>query len=60
VLLQIRSTKLNELLDHYAASFESLTGDLEPIQEKLEELIRKDDALKSIGMKNSHELGCKS
>jgi putative SOS response-associated peptidase YedK len=49
--------KLNELLDHYAASFESLTGDLEPIQEKLEELIRKDDALKSIGMKNSHELG---
>jgi|GEM_PF-203920 len=48
--------RLNELLEHYHAAFESLTDDLEPVREKFEDLIRKDDTLKAIGTQNSEQL----
>lgn len=45
--------RLNDLLEHYHAAFESLNEDIEPIQEKFEELIGKDGALREIGTSNT-------
>lgn len=49
--------RLNDLLEHYHAAFEALNEDLEPIQEKFEELVEKDGALREIGTSNPGELG---
>lgn len=41
---------------HYAASFESITEELEIITERFQVLMRKDDHLHSIGLANTNEL----
>ncbi|HEY3402412.1 MAG TPA: hypothetical protein VGK59_03435, partial [Ohtaekwangia sp.] len=48
--------KLNDLMAHYSASFESITEDLELIKERFQILMRKDDRLNSIGVANTGEL----
>lgn len=48
--------KLNDLLDHYAASFQSITTELDLIEERFQILMRKDDPLNSIGLTNKDML----
>jgi len=48
--------KLNDLMAHYAASFQSITEDLEPIRERFHILMQKDDTLKSIGVTHTEVL----
>jgi putative SOS response-associated peptidase YedK len=49
--------KYNELMDHYSASFNSITEEVELIKERFEILLRKDDRLNSIGAASRNELG---
>lgn len=42
---------------HYDASFQSITEEMEIIQEKFSIMLKKDDTLQAIGMNNSNELG---
>src|SRR4051812_29080198 len=49
--------KYNELMAHCDASFESITTEMELVKDKFNAMLRKDDALKSIGIENSSELG---
>lgn len=46
-----------DLADHYAASFQSITEEVEIVREKFDILLRKDSALEAIGIENSEELG---
>ena len=48
--------KYTELIDHYSASFQSITEEMELIKEKFTIMLNKDDALKSIGLHNTDEL----
>lgn len=49
--------RYNELMEHYNASFESITEDMDLIKERFTVMLNKDDALKSIGLENPSELG---
>lgn len=49
--------KYNELMAHYDAAFQSITEQIDLMKEKFTIMLRKDDALKSIGMANMDELG---
>jgi len=49
--------KYNELMAHYNASFQSITEEVAFIREKFTIILKKDDALAAIGMRNSEELG---
>jgi putative SOS response-associated peptidase YedK len=49
--------KYEDLMAHYAASFDSITGEMELIREKFTTLLAKDDELKSIGLANMEALG---
>jgi hypothetical protein len=46
--------KFVDLTDHYSASFQTLNDDLEPILQRFEILIRKDDTLNAIGLANTN------
>ncbi|HTF19778.1 MAG TPA: SOS response-associated peptidase [Chryseolinea sp.] len=46
-----------ELMEHYAATFDTITAEMDLMKEKFSELIGRDSALKSIGLGHSHELG---
>lgn len=48
--------KTNDLMAHYAASFESITEELDIVSERFQILMRKDDPLNSIGLANTNEL----
>lgn len=48
--------KETELFDHYAASFQSITEELEPIRERFSELLRKDDKLGSLSLSTPDEI----
>ncbi|HEY9044621.1 MAG TPA: SOS response-associated peptidase family protein [Ohtaekwangia sp.] len=48
--------RYNELMEHYSASFQSITEEMELVKEKFSIMLSKDDALKSIGMDHSNEL----
>lgn len=48
--------KIQELTDHYSAAFDSITEELEPIRERFQMLMKKDDRLNSIGMSDTSEL----
>jgi putative SOS response-associated peptidase YedK len=47
--------KFDALMNHYSASFENLSADLEPVRERFTVLMQKDDRLKSIGLSDSTE-----
>ena len=49
--------RYNELMEHYNASFESITEDLDLVKERFEVMISRDSTLKSIGIGNANELG---
>ena len=49
--------KQDELVAHYDASFSSITEEVDLIKEKFSIMLKKDDALKSIGPGNTNELG---
>jgi len=49
--------RYNELMDHYSASFQSITEEMELVKEKFSIMLNKDDALKSIGIDHTNELG---
>jgi hypothetical protein len=49
--------KYTELMDHYSASFQSIEQEIELIKEKFTVMLRKDAALKSIGIEHTNELG---
>jgi len=42
---------------HYEASFQSITEEMDLIKEKFSIMLKRDDALKAIGMENINELG---
>ena len=45
----------DDLVNHYAASFQKVNEDLEPIRERFSILMQKDDRLNSIGATNTNE-----
>lgn len=45
-----------ELLAHYAASFESITGELEPIKERFNTLLQKDNKLAALTLNKAEEI----
>ncbi len=45
-----------ELLDHYAASFQSITEELEPIRERFNVLMSRDEQLGSLSIQNSEQI----
>ena len=49
--------KQDELVALYDASFNSITEEVDLIKEKFSIMLKKDDALKSIGLGNTNELG---
>jgi putative SOS response-associated peptidase YedK len=49
--------KHDELVSHYDASFASITEEVDLIKEKFSIMLKRDDALKAIGLENSTELG---
>lgn len=51
--------KFEALMAHYAASFDSITPEMEMIKERFSVMLRKDDALKSIGMGQRDELSAR-
>lgn len=48
--------KESELLDHYAASFDSITAELEPIRDRFDFLIHKDEKLGALAMHSANEI----
>jgi putative SOS response-associated peptidase YedK len=48
--------KVSELLEHYAASFQSITDDLEPIRERFTVLANKNEQLGSLSLSASNEI----
>jgi putative SOS response-associated peptidase YedK len=46
----------SELHDHYAASFQSITTDMEPIRERFSILVSKDERLGSLGLAAPNEI----
>ena len=44
-------------MDHYSASFQAIHEEIELIKEKFTVMLHKDDALKSIGIEHTNELG---
>lgn len=49
--------KYNELMEHYSASFQSITEEMDVVKEKFSIMLKKDDVLKDIGLGHSSELG---
>ncbi len=49
--------KYDELASHYDASFASITEEVDLIKEKFSIMLKRDDALKAIGLENTTELG---
>lgn len=48
--------KIGDLLDHYAASFQSITADLEPIRERFSILMHKEERLNSLSLNQADEI----
>jgi hypothetical protein len=48
--------KWNELMWHYSASFDSITEDLEPIKERFQILMQKDDRLSGHALTSANEI----
>ena len=48
--------KVSELLDHYAASFQSITDELEPVKERFNTLINRDEKLGTLSINTPHEI----
>lgn len=52
-----QTLKHDALIAHYNASFAAITEEIEGIKENFSLMLKKDDALKAIGLGNSNELG---
>jgi putative SOS response-associated peptidase YedK len=48
--------KIEDLMNHYSASFNSINDELEPIREQFSILMQKDDRLNEIGISNNTDL----
>ncbi len=48
--------KEQELLEHYDASFQSITEELEPVRERFDTLMKKDEKLGALSIQNSEQI----